>query len=51
MLAYSYERVMPGPDYFDSVRSYWRVYAGETRRRPTPAMPSSRGSSTWTTIR
>ena len=30
MLAYSYERVMPGPDYFDSVRSYWRVYAGET---------------------
>jgi nucleotide sugar dehydrogenase len=29
-LAYSYERVMPGPDYFDSVRSYWRVYAGET---------------------
>ena len=31
MLAYSYERVMPGPDYFDSVRSYWRVYAGETQ--------------------
>jgi nucleotide sugar dehydrogenase len=31
MLAYSYERVMPGPDYFDSVRSYWRVYAGATR--------------------
>lgn len=30
MLAYSYERVMPGPDYFESVRSYWRVYAGET---------------------
>jgi UDP-N-acetyl-D-glucosamine dehydrogenase len=30
MLAYSYERVMPGPGYFDSVRSYWRVYAGET---------------------
>jgi UDP-N-acetyl-D-glucosamine dehydrogenase len=30
MLAYSYERVMPGPGYFDSVRSYWRVYAGDT---------------------
>lgn len=30
MLAYSYERVMPGPDYLDSVRSYWRVYAGAT---------------------
>jgi UDP-N-acetyl-D-glucosamine dehydrogenase len=30
LLAYSYERVMPGPDYFDSVRRYWRVFAGET---------------------
>jgi nucleotide sugar dehydrogenase len=29
-LAYSYERVMPGPQYFDSVRSYWRVFAGHT---------------------
>jgi nucleotide sugar dehydrogenase len=29
-LAYSYERVMPGPDYFDSVTSYWRVFAGHT---------------------
>jgi UDP-N-acetyl-D-glucosamine dehydrogenase len=30
LLAYSYERVMPGPDYFDSVSRYWRVFAGET---------------------
>lgn len=30
MLAYSYERVMPGPDYFDSVSNFWRVYAGQT---------------------
>lgn len=30
MLAYSYERVMPGPDYLDSVSNFWRVYAGQT---------------------
>jgi UDP-N-acetyl-D-glucosamine dehydrogenase len=30
LLAYSYERVMPGPHYFDSVTRYWRVYAGHT---------------------
>jgi nucleotide sugar dehydrogenase len=29
-LAHSYERVMPGPHYIDSVRAYWRVYAGHT---------------------
>jgi len=29
-LAYSYERVMPGPQYFDSVSNFWRVYAGRT---------------------
>jgi nucleotide sugar dehydrogenase len=28
LLAHSYERVMPGPDYFDSVVNFWRVYAG-----------------------
>lgn len=28
LLAHSYERVMPGPDYFDSIVNYWRVYAG-----------------------
>jgi nucleotide sugar dehydrogenase len=27
-LAYCYERVMPGPDYLDSVNNYWRAYAG-----------------------
>tara|TARA_A100001015_G_scaffold154617_1_gene171609 strand:+ start:4662 stop:6038 length:1377 start_codon:yes stop_codon:yes gene_type:complete len=27
-LAHSYERVMPGKNYYDSVKNYWRVYAG-----------------------
>lgn len=27
-LAHSYERVMPGPDYLDSIVNFWRVYAG-----------------------
>jgi nucleotide sugar dehydrogenase len=27
-LAHAYERVMPGPRYVDSIRSYWRSYAG-----------------------
>ncbi len=27
-LAYCYERVMPGPDYLDSVNNFWRAYAG-----------------------
>ena len=30
LLAYSYERVMPGPDFLSSITSYWRVYAGHT---------------------
>ena len=30
MLAHSYERVMPGPGYMDSIVNYWRVYAGGT---------------------
>ncbi len=29
-VAHSYERVMPGKDYFDSIVNYWRVYAGHT---------------------
>lgn len=29
-LAHSYERVMPGDQYFDSIVNYWRVYAGNT---------------------
>ncbi len=31
-LAYCYERVMPGPDYLDSVNNYWRAYAGIDER-------------------
>ena len=27
-LAHSYERVMPGDNYFDSIINYWRVYSG-----------------------
>ncbi len=30
LLAHSYERVMPGKDYFRSVTNFWRVFAGET---------------------
>ena len=30
LLAHSYERVMPGPDYLQSVVHFWRVYAGHT---------------------
>jgi nucleotide sugar dehydrogenase len=29
-VAHSYERVMPGADYFDSIVNYWRVFAGHT---------------------
>ncbi|MEM9413926.1 MAG: nucleotide sugar dehydrogenase [Planctomycetota bacterium] len=30
-LAHSYERVMPGPDYFESIVKFWRVFAGHTQ--------------------
>jgi nucleotide sugar dehydrogenase len=30
LLAHSYERVMPGADYLDSIVNFWRVYAGRT---------------------
>jgi len=30
LLAHSYERVMPGADYLDSIVNFWRVYAGHT---------------------
>jgi UDP-N-acetyl-D-glucosamine dehydrogenase len=30
LLAHAYERVMPGPQYLDSIVNYWRVYAGHT---------------------
>lgn len=29
-LAHSYERVMPGKDYLNSIKNFWRVYAGVT---------------------
>jgi len=29
-LAHSYERVMPGKDYYNSIVNFWRVYAGIT---------------------
>lgn len=29
-LAYSYERVMPGKDYLDSIINFWRVYAANS---------------------
>ena len=32
LLAHSYERVMPGRDYYNSIVNYWRVYAGHTTR-------------------
>ncbi|MDE6906516.1 MAG: nucleotide sugar dehydrogenase [Lachnospiraceae bacterium] len=28
LIAHSYERVMPGADYFNSIVNYWRVYSG-----------------------
>lgn len=28
MVAHSYERVMPGPNYFNSITNFWRVFAG-----------------------
>lgn len=31
-LAYSYERVMPGPNYLNSVTDFYRVYAGINRQ-------------------
>lgn len=30
LLAHSYERVMPGTEYYDSIVNFWRVYAGHT---------------------
>jgi nucleotide sugar dehydrogenase len=30
LLAHSYERVMPGKNYLDSIINFWRVYAGYT---------------------
>jgi nucleotide sugar dehydrogenase len=30
LLAHSYERVMPGAEYLDSIVNYWRAYAGHS---------------------
>ena len=30
LLAHSYERVMPGKDYLNSITNFWRVYSGTT---------------------
>ncbi|MEW5757415.1 MAG: nucleotide sugar dehydrogenase [Pseudomonadota bacterium] len=30
LVAHSYERVMPGSDYLDSIINFWRVYSGHT---------------------
>ncbi len=32
LLAHSYERVMPGPQYYESIVNFWRVFAGHTDR-------------------
>lgn len=32
LLAHSYERVMPGKDYLDSIINFWRVYAGHDKK-------------------
>ncbi|MBN2197014.1 MAG: nucleotide sugar dehydrogenase [Polyangiaceae bacterium] len=31
LLAHSYERVMPGSDYFDSIVNFWRVFSGRSQ--------------------
>lgn len=31
LIAHSYERVMPGADYLDSIINFWRVYSGITQ--------------------
>ena len=32
LLAHSYERVMPGKNYLDSIINFWRVYSGTTEK-------------------
>ena len=31
IFAHSYERVMPGPDYLNSIKKFWRVFAGANK--------------------
>jgi UDP-N-acetyl-D-glucosamine dehydrogenase len=35
LLAHSFERVMPGANYLDSIVNFWRVYAGHTPEAAT----------------
>jgi len=37
LLAHAYERVMPGPRYVDSIRSFWRSYSGIDARSAAAA--------------
>lgn len=37
LLAHAYERVMPGPNYIDSIKKYWRVYSGINEESKTKA--------------
>ncbi len=32
LLAHSYERVMPGKEYFNSIVNFWRVFSGHTKK-------------------
>jgi UDP-N-acetyl-D-glucosamine dehydrogenase len=32
LLAYTYERVMPGSNYLDSIKNYWRVMSGTNKQ-------------------
>ncbi len=43
LLAHSYERVMPGKNYYDSIKNFWRVVAGineESTRRAVSFLSS-----------
>lgn len=37
LLAHSYERVMPGPNYFDSIKNFPRVYSATSKMAKTKA--------------
>jgi nucleotide sugar dehydrogenase len=37
LVAHSYERVMPGPRYIDSIRKFWRTFAGVDERSSAKA--------------
>lgn len=35
LIAHSYERIMPGAEYYDSLVNFWRVYSGTTPQAAT----------------